>query len=150
MSTLPSHPSAASLVARDLSAKQLEASIKRVARLINIAKKPVIYAGQGMIALPEGPKLLKELSDKACIPVCTTVQGLGGYDELSDKSLHMLGMHGSPYANLAIQDADLIIALGARFDDRVTGSIPKFAPQAKTAAAEKRGGTYISELILPV
>ena len=120
-STIPSHPSAASLAARDLTQKQLQGAIGRVARLINISKKPVIYAGQGVIALPEGPKLLKQLADKACIPVTTTVQGLGGFDELDDKSLHMLGMHGSPYANMAIQDADLIIALGARFDDRVTG-----------------------------
>ncbi|KAM0804215.1 acetolactate synthase [Usnea florida] len=146
-STLPSHPSAAGLVARDLSQKQLEAAIKRVARLINIAKKPVIYAGQGVIALPEGPVLLKELADKACIPVTTTVQGLGGFDELDEKSLHMLGMHGSPYANMAIQEADLVIALGARFDDRVTGSIAKFAPQAKAAAAEKRGGIVHFEIM---
>lgn len=105
-----------------LSQKQLEGALQRSARLINIAKKPVIYAGQGVIALPEGPKLLKELADKTCIPVTTTVQGLGGFDELDEKSLHMLGMHGSPYANMAIQDADLVIALGARFDDRVTGN----------------------------
>jgi len=146
-STLPSHPSAASLAARDMSQKQLDGAIQRVARLINIAKKPVIYAGQGMIALPEGPKLLKELADKACIPVTTTVQGLGGFDELDEKSLHMLGMHGSPYANMAIQDADLVIALGARFDDRVTGNIAKFAPQAKAAAAEKRGGIVHFEIM---
>lgn len=50
------------------------------------------------------------------------MQGLGGFDELDYKSLHMLGMHGSPYANLSIQEADLVIALGARFDDRVTGT----------------------------
>ena len=81
-STLPSHPSAASLAARALSKKQLDTTIKRVADLINIAKKPVIYSGQGMIALPEGPKLLKELADKASIPVTTTLQGLGGFDEL--------------------------------------------------------------------
>jgi len=146
-STLPSHPSAASLAARDLSQKQLEGAIQRVAKLINIAKKPVIYAGQGMIALPEGPKVLKELADKACIPVTTTVQGLGGFDELDGKSLHMLGMHGSPYANMAMQDADLVIALGARFDDRVTGSIAKFAPQAKAAAAENRGGIVHFEIM---
>lgn len=146
-STLPSHPSAASLVARDRSQKQLQGAIQRVARLVNMAKKPVIYAGQGMIALPEGPKLLKQLADKACIPVTTTVQGLGGFDELDEKSLHMLGMHGSPYANLAVQDADLIIALGARFDDRVTGSIAKFAPQAKAAAAENRGGIVHFEIM---
>lgn len=146
-STLPSRPSAASLAARDHSKRQLEGSIKRVADLINIAKKPILYVGQGMMALPEGPKLLKELSDKASIPVTTTLQGLGGFDELSEKSLHMLGMHGSAYANMAMQEADLIIALGARFDDRVTGNIAKFAPQAKAAAAEKRGGIVHFEIM---
>ncbi|KAL8866345.1 MAG: hypothetical protein Q9174_006361, partial [Haloplaca sp. 1 TL-2023] len=146
-STLPAHPSAATLAARALNKRQLEAAIKRVAHLINIAKKPILYCGQGVIALPEGPRLLKELADKACIPVTTTLQGLGGFDELDEKSLHMLGMHGSPYANMAMQEADLIIALGARFDDRVTGSIAKFAPQAKAAAAEKRGGIVHFEIM---
>lgn len=146
-STLPSHPSAASMAAKELSKRQLESSIRRVANLINIAKKPVIYAGQGMIALPEGPALLKELADKASIPVTTTLQGLGGFDELDEKSLHMLGMHGSPYANMAMQEADLIIALGARFDDRVTGNIAKFAPQAKAAALENRGGIVHFEIM---
>ena len=125
VSTLPSHPSAASLAARGFSQKQLEGALQRVARLVNIAKKPIIYAGQGVLAFPEGPKLLRKFADKACIPVTTTVQGLGAFDELDEKSLHMLGMHGSPYANLAMQEADLIIALGARFDDRVTGNIAK-------------------------
>ena len=162
-STLPAHPSAASRAAKELGQKQLKETLRRVARLVNMAKKPVIYAGQGILALPEGPKLLKELADKACIPVTTTVQGLGGFDELDEKSLHMLGMHGSPYANLAMQDADLIIALGSRFDDRVTGkilraygtcvglkltgNIAKFAPQAKAAAAENRGGIVHFEIM---
>ncbi|KAL8686220.1 MAG: hypothetical protein Q9218_007259 [Villophora microphyllina] len=146
-STLPAHTSAATLAARDLSKRQLEGSIKRVAHLIDIAKKPIIYAGQGVIAFPEGPQLLKDLADKACIPVTTTLHGLGGFDELDEKSLHMLGMHGSPYANMAMQEADLIIALGARFDDRVTGSIAKFAPQAKAAALEKRGGIVHFEVM---
>ncbi|KAL8661780.1 MAG: hypothetical protein Q9202_005277 [Teloschistes flavicans] len=146
-STLPSHPSAATLAARDLSKRQLDGAIQRVAHLIDIAKKPIIYAGQGVIAFPEGPRLLKELADKACIPVTTTLHGLGGFDELDEKSLHMLGMHGSPYANMAMQEADLIIALGARFDDRVTGSIAKFAPQAKAAASEKRGGIVHFEVM---
>ncbi|KAI4252000.1 MAG: hypothetical protein L6R42_008155 [Xanthoria sp. 1 TBL-2021] len=119
----------------------------RVSRLVNIAKKPIIYAGQGILATAEGPKLLRELSDKACIPVTTTVQGLGAFDELNEKSLHMLGMHGSPYANLAMQEADLIIALGARFDDRVTGNVAKFAPQAKRAAAEGIGGICHFEIM---
>lgn len=146
-STLPSHPSAATLSARDISRKLLDSAIKRVADLVNMAKKPVIYAGQGVIALPEGPTLLKELADKASIPVTTTLQGLGGYDELDEKALHMLGMHGSAYANMAMQEADLIIALGARFDDRVTGNIAKFAPQARAAALEKRGGIVHFEIM---
>jgi acetolactate synthase I/II/III large subunit len=146
-STLPTSPSAATLAARDLLRKKLESTISRVAHLIDIAKKPIIYAGQGVLGHPDGPAVLKELADKACIPVTTTLQGLGGFDELDPKSLHMLGMHGSAYANMAMQEADLIIALGARFDDRVTGSIGKFAPQAKAAAAEKRGGIVHFEIM---
>lgn len=145
-STLPTLPSQASKAAQEQVRRQLAATISRVARLINKAKKPVIYAGQGVISLPEGPILLKELADKASIPVTTTLQGLGGFDELDPKALHMLGMHGSAYANLAMQDADLIIALGARFDDRVTLNIGKFAPQAKAAAAEGRGGIVHFEI----
>jgi acetolactate synthase-1/2/3 large subunit len=146
-STLPAHPSQASKAAAELSKRQLAHTIERVAKLVNMAKKPVIYAGQGVISIPEGPKLLKELADKASIPVTTTIMGLGGFDELDEKSLHMLGMHGSGYANLAMQEADLIIALGARFDDRVTGSIAKFAPAAKAAAAEGRGGIVHFEVM---
>ena len=139
-STLPTHPSAATMAARELTMKQLDGDIQRSAKLINMAKKPVIFAGQGVLGNPNGPKFLKELSDLAQIPVTTTLQGLGGFDELDPKSLHMLGMHGSAYANMAMQEADLIIALGARFDDRVTGSVPRFAPQARKAAEEGRGG----------
>ncbi|KAI9710025.1 MAG: Acetolactate synthase, mitochondrial [Chrysothrix sp. TS-e1954] len=146
-SSLPTNPSAATLAARDLGKKQLEASIARSARLINISKKPVVYAGQGVISHPDGPRLLKELSDKAQIPVTTTLQGLGGFDELDSKALHMLGMHGSAFANMAMQEADLIIALGARFDDRITGKVTAFAPQAHAAAAENRGGIIHFEIM---
>ncbi len=146
-STLPSRPSAATMAAKELSEKQLQGTINRVARLVNVSKKPVLYVGQGILAHPDGPKLLKELSDKANIPVTTTLQGLGGFDETDPKALHMLGMHGSAYANLAMQEADLIIAIGARFDDRVTGSIAKFAPQAKLAALENRGGIVHFEIM---
>ncbi|KKY27301.1 putative acetolactate synthase [Diplodia seriata] len=146
-SALPTHPSAASLAARELSRAQLEGAIRRSANLINIAKKPVIYAGQGIVSAPEGPKLLKELADKANIPVTTTLQGLGGFDEFDPKSLHMLGMHGSAYANMAMQEADLIIALGARFDDRITGHVARFAPAAHAAAAEGRGGIIHFEIM---
>ena len=146
-STLPSLPSAATMAAKELSMKQLEGTIGRVARLVNVAKKPILYVGQGLLAGADGPKVLKELADKACIPVTTTLQGLGGFDELDPKSLHMLGMHGSAYANMAMQESDLIIAIGARFDDRVTGNIGKFAPQAKLAASEDRGGIVHFEIM---
>jgi acetolactate synthase-1/2/3 large subunit len=146
-STLPTSVSAASIAAREVTKRQLEGSIRKSANLINIAKKPVIYAGQGIIQTPNGPELLKELADKAKIPVTTTLQGLGGFDELDHKSLHMLGMHGSAYANMAMQEADLIIALGARFDDRITGALAKFAPAAKAAAAEGRGGIIHFEIM---
>ncbi|KAK4903893.1 Acetolactate synthase, mitochondrial, partial [Elasticomyces elasticus] len=146
-STVPTTPSAASIAARESSKAQLNKAIKNVAKLINVAKKPIIYAGQGIMGNPEGPRLLKELADKANIPVTTTLHGLGAFDELDEKSLHMLGMHGSAYANMAMQEADLIIALGSRFDDRVTGSISKFAPMAKKAAAEGRGGIVHFEIM---
>ncbi|KAK3306457.1 thiamine diphosphate-binding protein [Chaetomium strumarium] len=137
---IPTIPSAASRAALELTQKQLNASIRRVADLINIAKKPVIYAGQGVILSEGGPELLRAFADKAALPVTTTLHGLGAFDELDEKSLHMLGMHGAAYANMAIQEADLIIALGARFDDRVTLSVSKFAPAARAAAKEGRGG----------
>ncbi|KAJ6115808.1 hypothetical protein N7523_006225 [Penicillium sp. IBT 18751x] len=146
-STIPSLPSAATMAARDMSKKTLQQTIGRVARLVNMAEKPVLYVGQGLLARPDGPEILKEFADKCQIPVTTTLQGLGGFDELDPKALHMLGMHGSAYANMAMQEADLIIAVGARFDDRVTLSIPKFAPQAKAAAAEGRGGIVHFEIM---
>ncbi|KAK0715623.1 thiamine diphosphate-binding protein [Lasiosphaeris hirsuta] len=146
-SAIPTIPSAASRAAIDLSKRQLDASIRRVADLINVAKKPVIYAGNGVINSENGPALLKALADKASVPVTTTLHGLGAFDELDEKSLHMLGMHGSAYANMAMQEADLIIALGGRFDDRVTGSIAKFAPGAKAAAKEDRGGIVHFEIM---
>jgi len=145
--SLPASPTAASLAAREASRRELEATIKRVSHLISIAKKPVIYAGQGVIDRAEGPVLLKALVDKAQIPVTTTLHGLGAFDELDSRSLHMLGMHGSAYANMAMQEADLIIALGARFDDRVTGNVAKFAPAARAAAAEGRGGIVHFEIM---
>ncbi|CAI4035582.1 hypothetical protein SMKI_13G2320 [Saccharomyces mikatae IFO 1815] len=115
-------------------------SINKAADLINLAKKPVLYVGAGILNHIDGPRLLKELSGRAQIPVTTTLQGLGSFDQEDPKSLDMLGMHGCATANLAIQNADLIIAVGARFDDRVTGNISKFAPEARRAAAEGRGG----------
>jgi acetolactate synthase I/II/III large subunit len=146
-SSLPTMPSAASRAAQEVNRRLLQESISRVAKLINIAKKPIILAGQGIISSEGGPALLKELADKASIPVTTTLHGLGAFDELDEKALHMIGMHGSGYANTAMQEADLVISLGARFDDRITGTIPKFAPAAKKAAEEGRGGIVHFEIL---
>jgi len=146
-SSLPTHPSAATIAARDTSARRLDAALDRTAEMIKMAKKPVIYAGQGILSTPDGPRLLRELAQKAQIPVTTTLQGLGAFDEMDPKALHMLGMHGSAFANMAIQEADLLIALGARFDDRITGKISAFAPAARAAAAEGRGGIVHFEIM---
>ncbi|KAJ7202849.1 thiamine diphosphate-binding protein [Mycena pura] len=123
------------------------ALILQAAALINQAQRPVIYAGAGVLSSPRGPALLRELVENGNIPVCTTLQGLGAFDETHQKSLHMLGMHGSAYANLAMQQADVIIALGARFDDRVTGKIDAFAPAARAAAAQGHGGIIHFEIL---
>ncbi|KAJ8589679.1 acetolactate synthase [Rhizopogon salebrosus TDB-379] len=121
--------------------------IQQAANLINQAQRPIIYAGNGVLSSPLGPKLLAQLAQEGNIPVTTTLQGLGAFDETDDRSLHMLGMHGSAYANLAMQQADVIIALGARFDDRVTGKVDTFAPAAKAAALQGRGGIIHFEIL---
>lgn len=146
-SVIPKLPSAAAVSAYEELSRELHSSLKRVASMINKAKQPVIYAGQGIILSEGGPEILKELAEKSSLPVTTTLHGLGGFDELDEKSLHMLGMHGSAYANMAMQEADLVIALGARFDDRVTLNVPKFAPGARAAAAEGRGGIVHFEIM---
>ncbi|KAF8208111.1 acetolactate synthase [Mycena galopus ATCC 62051] len=99
------------------------ALILQAAALINQAQRPIVYAGAGVLSSPRGPLLLAQLAERGNIPVCTTLQGLGAFDETDPRSLHMLGLHGSAYANSAMQEADVIIALGARFDDRVTGRV---------------------------
>lgn len=121
-------------------------AIERAAKLLNKAKKPILYVGAGVFNHPDGPALVKELADKATIPVTTTIQGLGAFDQKDEKSLDFLGMHGNAAANTAMQQADLIIALGARFDDRVTGNVSKFAPAARRAAETGKGGIIHFEI----
>ena len=104
--------------------------IKKAAKAIQDAKRPIIYAGGGIISA-NADKELKSFVDKTNIPVTTTLMGLGSFPENNPLSLGMLGMHGLYCANTAISEADLIIALGTRFDDRVTGNIKTFCPKAK-------------------
>ncbi|MDD5746921.1 MAG: thiamine pyrophosphate-dependent enzyme, partial [Candidatus Omnitrophica bacterium] len=100
------------------------------AQLIAKSKRPVIYAGGGVIISGAHDALL-ELAVKIKAPVTTTLMGLGAFPGDHELSLGMLGMHGTVSANHAIMESDLIIAVGARFDDRVTGRIDQFAPEAK-------------------
>ena len=104
--------------------------IEKVAKAIKSAKRPVIYAGGGAVISGCYDELLK-LVDKAQIPVTTTLLGLGCFPENHPLALHMLGMHGTQYANYAVMETDLLISIGARFDDRVTGKLDEFAPHAK-------------------
>ncbi|MCQ4574731.1 MAG: biosynthetic-type acetolactate synthase large subunit [Candidatus Brocadiales bacterium] len=104
--------------------------IKLAAEAINDSQRPVLYTGGGII-LSGCAKELLALAEKANIPVTTTLMGLGGFPETNPLSLGMLGMHGTCYANHAVQESDLLIAVGSRFDDRVTGKLDEFAPHAK-------------------
>lgn len=105
-------------------------AIKQVAAAIKRSKKPVIYAGGGIITA-EASEELRKLVAKTGIPVTTTVMGLGAYPGTDELSLDMLGMHGSVYSNYAVDEADLLIGLGVRFDDRVTGKLEEFCKHGK-------------------
>lgn len=103
--------------------------IKKAIKLISQSKKPIIYAGGGIIS-SGAHRELRELAERIKAPVAMTLMGLGGFSANHELSLGMLGMHGTAYANHAIMESDLIIAIGARFDDRVTGRLDAFAPHA--------------------
>lgn len=104
--------------------------IKKAAELIRKATRPVLYVGGGAI-LSDAAEEVYKLAHLAQIPVTTTNMGKGAIPETDPLALHMLGMHGTYYANMAVYHSDLLIAVGARFDDRVTGKINEFAPEAK-------------------
>lgn len=104
--------------------------LKQAAQEIARAKKPVIMAGGGVI-ISGSSKELKELAELISAPVTMTLMGLGGFPGTHRLSLGMLGMHGTYSANMAVQNADLLVGIGVRFDDRVTGRIGSFAPDAK-------------------
>jgi len=104
--------------------------IERALSLIACSKKPIILAGGGVISANASDEL-RSLAEKAKIPVALTMMGLGSFPTEHDLHLGMIGMHGTRYGNNAIMEADVLIAAGCRFDDRVTGKISEFAPHAK-------------------
>ncbi|MBO1225016.1 MAG: biosynthetic-type acetolactate synthase large subunit [Candidatus Scalindua sediminis] len=104
--------------------------IKITAEAINRSKRPVVYAGGGVISSNSSKQLI-ELAEKANLPVNTTLLALGAFPEDNELALGMLGMHGTVPANYAVHESDLLIAIGARFDDRITGKIDEFAPHAR-------------------
>lgn len=105
-------------------------NIEKAADLINKSSRPVILAGHGVL-LSQAHEELKELAEKTQTPVVTTLLGLSAFPETHILSLGMPGMHGVAWASLALDQTDLIISLGSRFDDRVTGDLNKFAPKAR-------------------
>ena len=107
-----------------------EARCQQFFSMLAESKRPLIYAGGGVIN-GNASAALRSLANTYKIPVASTLMGLGGFDTKHPLSLHMLGMHGSASTNYAVDDCDLLIAIGARFDDRVAGAPLKFAPKAK-------------------
>ena len=128
--TTAEYPERVSLRAYHPESYATPSQVSRLAKLINEAKRPVIYAGGGVIAAG-ATKDVARLARKAQIPVATTLMGLGAFPETDPLSLRMAGMHGLAAANYAINEADLIVALGVRFSDRVTGKLAAYAKRAK-------------------
>ena len=108
------------------NARQLEKAVE----MILAAKKPVVYAGGG-VSSPEAGRGLTQLAELIQAPVTTTLMGMAAFPKKHPLSLGLLGMHGTFFANMAVTESDLLIAVGARFDDRVTGKVETFAPHAK-------------------
>ena len=128
--TTATYPERVSLRAYHPESFATSAQMTRLAKLINEAERPVIYAGGGVIA-SGAAKDVAALAHRAQIPVATTLMGLGSFDERDPLALRLAGMHGSAAANYAINHTDLLIALGVRFSDRVTGKLAAYAKKAK-------------------
>jgi len=104
--------------------------IRKAANAIAAADRPVIYAGGGAV-ISGAHEQVRELAERIGAPVCTTLQAMGVFPSAHPLSLGMVGVHGTRYANFSVIDSDLVIAIGARFDDRVTGKVASFAPAAR-------------------
>ena len=113
----------------------LDSAVLAALDLIEKAHRPLLYVGGGAISAAAHDSL-KTLADRYQLPVTTTLMGKGAFDENDPLSVGMLGMHGTAYANFAVTECDLLIAVGARFDDRVTGKLDTFAPRAKVVHFE--------------
>src|SRR6201990_3653169 len=122
----PIFPQELTLRGYQLAPKADPVALNEIIGLIKSAKRPMIYAGGGIISGNAAPELL-EFAERSQIPVATTLMGIGGFPEKHPLSLKWLGMHGTVYANCAVNESDLLLALGVRFDDRVTGKVEKFA-----------------------
>jgi acetolactate synthase I/II/III large subunit len=109
--------------------------VRAAADMIDHAERPLLFCGHGVIAAGAS-QLLGDLVEKTGIPVASTLLGLGGFPATHPLSLGMMGMHGEAWVNKAIQEADLIVALGMRFDDRVTGKLETYAPRARKIHCE--------------
>jgi len=105
-------------------------AIKHMVDMIKESKRPIILSGNGIV-ISKAEETLKKVINKFDIPMTSTLLGLGTLPHDDVHNLHMLGMHGTPYANYAVNEADLVIALGMRFDDRVTGNVKRFCENAK-------------------
>jgi acetolactate synthase-1/2/3 large subunit len=121
-------------------AMEIRKSIEHIAELVNHSQRPIICAGHGVLSNEVSPITLSHIAIQNNIPVTTTLLGLGSFDETHDLALHMMGTYGAPYANYAVQEADLILVFGARLDERAVGDPSRFAPKARKAAKIGRGG----------
>jgi acetolactate synthase I/II/III large subunit len=127
---LPVEPGTVKLTGYRPTVKGNPRQLVQALKLIRQAQRPLLYVGGGAIAA--GAHLeVKELAERYQIPVTTTLMGIGAFDEHHPLAVGMLGMHGTAYANFAVTECDLLIAVGARFDDRVTGKLDEFASRAK-------------------
>jgi len=124
--TQPVFPTESNLRGYQLPPKADPVALNEIVGLIKSAKKPMIYAGGGIISAEASGELL-EFAERTQIPVATTLMGIGGFPEGHPLSLKWLGMHGTVYANCAVNESDLLLSFGVRFDDRVTGKVEKFA-----------------------
>jgi acetolactate synthase I/II/III large subunit len=127
---LPVEPGSVKLTGYRPTVKGNPRQVIQALKLIRQAKRPLLYVGGGAIASGAHAEVA-ELAERYQIPVTTTLMGIGSFDEHHPLALGMLGMHGTAYANFAVTECDLLIAVGARFDDRVTGKLDEFASRAK-------------------